>query len=84
MTKLSDSIQALRGRTVQEENSSALDQLDAAGKHLDAADKVLVALGDSLESDEASEDALPMIDDALDKLVKVRSVLSRTRSKLRS
>jgi hypothetical protein len=84
MTKLSDSILALRGRTVQEENSSALDQLDAARKHLDAADKVLVALGDSLESDEASEDALPMIDDALNKLVTVRSVLSRTRGKLRS
>jgi len=70
--------------TVQEEDTSelALYQLDVAGKHLDAADKVLVALGDALESDEASEDALPMIDDALNKLVKVRSVLSRTRSKI--
>lgn len=83
MTKLSDSIQALRGRTVQEENSLLLDQLNDAVNHLDAADTVLLALGDSLELNPRSHTTkviLPMIDDALDKLVKVRSVLSRTRS----
>lgn len=60
-----------------------LTQLDAISVHLDAADTALVALGDEVENDESAEDALTMIDDALDKLVRVRSVVTRTRSKFR-
>jgi hypothetical protein len=60
-----------------------LTQLDAISVHLDAADTALVSLGDEAENDESAEDALVMIDDALDKLVRVRSVVSRTRSKFR-
>ena len=73
---------ALTEKAPASSSSGYLGKLDAALKHLEEADKVLVALGDSMESDEAAEDALPMIDDALDKLVKVRSVVTRIRSKL--
>jgi hypothetical protein len=58
-------------------------QLDVAMQHLEAADKELIALGDAAESDDSAEEALPMIDDALDKLVRVRSIVTRTRHKFR-